>query len=31
MNWVPEACVVDMVYRAGGTRLLEAARTRGAA
>ena len=24
------SCVVDMVYRAGGTRLLEAARTRGA-
>ena len=24
------ACVVDMVYRDGGTRLLEAARTRGA-
>ena len=30
MNWVPEACVVDMVYRTGETRLLEAARTRGA-
>jgi shikimate dehydrogenase len=24
------SCVVDMVYRDGGTRLLEAARTRGA-
>jgi shikimate dehydrogenase len=29
-DWGAGSCVVDMVYRDGGTRLLEAARTRGA-
>jgi shikimate dehydrogenase len=29
-DWSAGSCVVDMVYRDGGTRLLEAARTRGA-